>query len=394
MLTGRLPGAESINFRASFFRAGDPIDLQFSGNSLETLSRVGDEVKLQLATYPGVFEIADSLSDGKEELQIELSPQGHLIGLTRSDIVDQVGQAFKGLQAQRIQRGRDDIRVLVRFPINERSTIASLNEMLITAPNGRSIPLANVAIIEPGRGPSQITRVNGYRVLNVTADVDKENTNMVVLLADLQDYVDTMLVKYPSVTYTLEGEQRRQAETFGSLASGIVIVLFAMYCLLALPLKSYVQPLLVMSIIPFGIIGAVIGHWLMGQTLTILSMLGLMALTGVVVNDSLVLVDFINQRHRKAGEALLSAVERAGVVRFRPVMLTSLTTFFGLLPLLMDKSVSAQFLVPMAISLGFGILFATAITLILIPTNIMIADDIAKFFNSKASEIRDAVSAD
>lgn len=394
MLTGRLPGAESINFRASFFRAGDPIDLQFSGNSLETLSRVGDEVKLQLATYPGVFEIADSLSDGKEELQIELSPQGHLIGLTRSDIVDQVGQAFKGLQAQRIQRGRDDIRVLVRFPINERSTIASLNEMLITAPNGRSIPLANVAIIEPGRGPSQITRVNGYRVLNVTADVDKENTNMVVLLADLQDYVDTMLVKYPSVTYTLEGEQRRQAETFGSLASGIVIVLFAMYCLLALPLKSYVQPLLVMSIIPFGIIGAVIGHWLMGQTLTILSMLGLMALTGVVVNDSLVLVDFINQRHRKAGEALLSAVERAGVVRFRPVMLTSLTTFFGLLPLLMDKLVSAQFLVPMAISLGFGILFATAITLILIPTNIMIADDIAKFFNSKASEIRDAVSAD
>lgn len=394
MLTGRLPGAESINFRASFFRAGDPIDLQFSGNSLETLSRVGDEVKLQLATYPGVFEIADSLSDGKEELQIELSPQGHLIGLTRSDIVDQVGQAFKGLQAQRIQRGRDDIRVLVRFPINERSTIASLNEMLITAPNGRSIPLANVAIIEPGRGPSQITRVNGYRVLNVTADVDKENTNMVVLLADLQDYVDTMLVKYPSVTYTLEGEQRRQAETFGSLASGIVIVLFAMYCLLALPLKSYVQPLLVMSIIPFGIIGAVIGHWLMGQTLTILNMLGLMALTGVVVNDSLVLVDFINQRHRKAGEALLSAVERAGVVRFRPVMLTSLTTFFGLLPLLMDKSVSAQFLVPMAISLGFGILFATAITLILIPTNIMIADDIAKFFNSKASEIRDAVSAD
>jgi len=393
-LTGPVPGAESINFRASFFRAGDPINFQFSGNSLETLNTVGEEVKAHLATYPGVFEIADSLSDGKEELQIELSPQGYLVGLTRNEIVNQVGQAFKGLQAQRIQRGRDDIRVLVRFPISERRTIASLNEMLISAPNGRLIPLANVATIKAGRGPSQITRIDGYRVLNVTADVDKENTNMVVLLADLQNYVDTLLAKYPSISYIMEGEQARQAETFGSLQLGIVIVLFAIYCMLALPLKSYVQPVLVMSVIPFGIIGAIIGHWIMGVTLTILSILGLMALTGVVINDSLILVDFINQRHRNAGENLLSAVERAGVVRFRPVMLTSLTTFFGLLPLLMDQSSSAQFLVPMAISLGFGILFATMITLILIPTNIMIADDIAQYFKSKMSDIRAAVTAE
>ena len=389
-MTGQLPGAESLNFRASFFRAGDPIDFQFSGSSLETLNSVGDEFKAYLATFPGVFDIADSLSDGKEELQIELSPQGHLIGLTRTNIVNQVGQAFKGLQAQRIQRGRDDIRVLVRFPIDERNTIASLNEMLIAAPNGRLIPLSNVANIEPGRGPSQITRIDGYRVLNVTADVDKENANMVVMFTDLQSHVESLLVKYPSITYSLEGEQRRQEETFGSLAFGVVIVLFAIYCMLALPLKSYIQPLLVMSIIPFGIIGAVIGHWIMGHTLTILSILGLMALTGVVINDSLVLVDFINQRHRKAGEDLLSAVERAGVVRFRPVMLTSLTTFFGLVPLLLDSSVSAQFMVPMAISLGFGILFATVITLILIPTNIMIADDVAKFFRSKASDLGEA----
>ncbi len=393
-LTGPVPGAESINFRASFFRAGDPINFQFSGNSLETLNAVGEEVKKHLATYPGVFEIADSLSDGKEELQIELSPQGYLVGLTRNEIVNQVGQAFKGLQAQRIQRGRDDIRVLVRFPISERRTIASLNEMLIAAPNGRLIPLANVATIKPGRGPSQITRIDGYRVLNVTADVDKDNTNMVVLLANLQNYVDTLLVKYPSISYIMEGEQARQAETFGSLQLGIVIVLFAIYCMLALPLKSYVQPVLIMSVIPFGIIGAIIGHWIMGVTLTILSILGLMALTGVVINDSLILVDFINQRHRNAGEKLLSAVERAGVVRFRPVMLTSITTFFGLLPLLMDQSSSAQFLVPMAVSLGFGILFATMITLILIPTNIMIADDIAQYFKSKMSGIRGAITTD
>ncbi len=317
-----------------------------------------------------------------------------MIGLTRTDIVNQVGQAFKGLQAQRIQRGSDDIRVLVRFPIDERRTISSLNEMLITAPNGRLIPLANVATIKPGRGPSQITRIDGYRVLNVMADVDKANTNMTVLQSELRSYVDTLLVKYPSISYTVEGEQARQAETFGSLSLGVVIVLFAIYCMLALPLKSYVQPVLIMSVIPFGIIGAVIGHWLMGVTLTILSILGLLALIGVVINDSLVLVDFINQRHRTAGEKLLSAVERAGVVRFRPVMLTSLTTFFGLLPLLMDQSSSARFLMPMAISLGFGILFATLITLILVPTNIMIADDIEQYFKSRARDIRGAVTAD
>jgi multidrug efflux pump subunit AcrB len=391
-MTGPVPGAESLNFRASFFRAGDPIDLQFSGNSLETLNRVGEEVKNHLTTYPGVFEIADSLSDGKEELQIELSPQGHILGLTRNDIVGQVGQAYRGLQAQRIQRGRDDVRVLVRFPIDERRTLSSLNEMLITAPNGRQVPLANVAEITPGRGPSQITRINGYRVLNVTADVDKANTNMVVLLNELTEYVDNLLVMYPSVTYELEGEQARQAETFGSLGTGILIVLFAIYCMLALPLKSYIQPILVMSVIPFGFIGAVIGHWIMGVTMTILSILGLMALTGVVVNDSLVLVDFINQRYRSGSESLYSAVKRAGVVRFRPVMLTSLTTFIGLTPLLMDQSSSAQFLVPMAVSLGFGILFATLITLVLVPTNIMIADDIERYFKRKKENVGGSIA--
>ena len=393
-LIGEVPGAESLTFRSSFFRAGDPIDVRFSGNSLETLQSVGDETKRYLATIPGVFEIADSLSDGKEELQIELSPQGHLLGLTRNEIVRQVGQAFLGLQAQRIQRGRDDVRVLVRYPIEERRTIASLEELLITAPDGRLVPLANVATVKPGRGPSAITRIDGYRVLSVTADVDKASVNTVVLFADLQQYLDELLVKYPGITYSFEGEQARQAETFGSLGIGIIVVLFVIYCMLALPLKSYTQPLIVMSVIPFGIIGAVIGHWLMGVTLTILSTLGLMALIGVVVNDSLVLVDFVNQRHRGRGEKLLEAVKNAGPVRFRPVMLTSLTTFFGLTPLLMDQSSSAQFLVPMAISLAFGILFATAITLILVPTNLLIADDIARFFGRKATELGGSLAAE
>lgn len=390
---GLIPGAETMNYRASFFRPGEPIDVQFSGNSLESLSAIGEELKEQLATYPGVFEIADSLSDGKEELRIELSPQGHLVGLTRSNIVNQVGQAFRGLEAQRIQRGRDDIRVLVRYPIDERDTLASLSEMLITAPNGRRIPLSNVATLTPGKGPSVITRIDRFRVLNVTADVDKENTNMTVLQTDLNDYINSVLTKYPGITFKMEGEQRQQRESFGSLQSGLIILLFVIYALLALPLKSYVQPLIVMSVIPFGIIGAIIGHWIMGHPLSFLSSLGLMALMGVVINDSLVLTDYINQQHRN-GVKLLVAVKSAGVARFRPVMLTSLTTFFGLTPLLMERSSTATFLVPMAISLGFGILFATMITLILVPTNIMIVADIRRFFRAKINDFKSDVVAE
>jgi len=392
-LVGPIPGAETMNYRASFFRPGEPIDVQFSGNSLESLSAIGDEVKKQLTTYPGVFEIADSLSDGKEELRIELSPQGYLLGLTRSDIVLQVGQAFKGLEAQRIQRGRDDIRVLVRFPIDKRDTLASLDEMLITAPNGRQVPLSNVATLLPGKGPSQITRIDRFRVLNVTADVDKDNTNMTVLQADLRNYIDSLMPKYPGITYEMEGEQRQQRESFGSLQSGLIILVFVIYCLLALPLKSYSQPLIVMSVIPFGVIGAVIGHWIMGHPVSFLSSLGLMALMGVVINDSLVLVDYINQQHR-AGIRLSEAVKRAGVARFRPVMLTSLTTFFGLIPLLLEPSSTSRFLIPMAISLGFGILFATFITLILIPVNILIVQDIRRYFGVKTRSVAAAITTE
>ena len=308
------------------------------------------------------------------------------MGLTRSDIVQQVGQAFRGFEAQRIQRGRDDIRVLVRFPVEERGTLSTLNEMLIVAPNGSRVPLANVATLAPGKGPSQITRINGYRVLNVTADVDKEKTNMVVMQAELRDYIDGMLSRYPGISYEMEGEQRQQRKSFGSLMIGWPLLLFAIYILLALPLKSYIQPLLVMSIIPFGFIGAVIGHWIMGYPLSFLSILGLLALSGVVINDSLVLVDCINQKQR-AGKSLWKSVTEAGVLRFRPVILTSLTTFFGLLPLLSEKASAAQILIPMAISLGFGILFATVVTLVLVPANILIVNDIKQFFKRSGGQM-------
>ncbi len=386
-LVGPVPGAVNVNFRASWFRPGEPIDVQFSGNSLNELSSAAESLKEHLTSYPGVFDITDSLSDGKQEIQIELRPQGHLMGLTRAGIVQQVGQAYRGFEAQRIQRGRDDIRVLVRFPIEERGTLSSLKEMLIAAPNGSRIPLANVATLVPGKGPSQITRIDGYRVLNVTADVNKEKVNSVVMQAELRDYLDGMLARYPGISYEMAGEQRQQRDSFGSLMVGWPILLFTIYILLALPLKSYTQPLIVLSVIPFGFIGAVIGHWIMGYPLSFLSILGLLALSGVVINDSLVLVDSINQRQR-AGTSMWKAVTQAGVLRFRPVILTSLTTFFGLLPLLSEKASAAQILIPMAISLGFGILFATAVTLVLVPAIVLAANDIRGYLSALTGNVK------
>ncbi|MEN7342582.1 MAG: efflux RND transporter permease subunit [Pseudomonadota bacterium] len=375
---GVIPGAETLNFRSSWFRGGSPIDVQFSGQSLEQLRAVGEELKTHLKTYDGVFEISDSLSDGKEELRIDLTQQGYVLGLTRADVVGQVSQAFRGFEAQRVQRGRDDVRVIVRLSKTERSTIDTLNELLIRTPGGDEVPLANVARLTPDKGPSQITRIDGYRVLNVQAEVDKGKANMTLIQGGIASFVDSLLARYPGIDYQLEGEAREQSEAFGSLTSALPVVLFLIYCLLALPLRSYLQPLLVMSVIPFGIIGAIAGHWFLGYSISILSILGLMALIGVVVNDSLVLVDYIN-RQLKAGVSLLESITTAGSARFRPVMLTSITTFLGLMPMLSVKATTAQFLIPMGISLAYGILFATFITLLLIPVNMMIAEDVRIF---------------
>ena len=379
-LIGPLPGAESVTFRAELGRGGDPIDVQLSATDLKTLKLVSDEVKNRIRTYPTAFEIADSLSNGKEELQIQLTAQGYAMGMNNTWVTRQVRDAYFGSQVQRIQRGRDDLRVMLRFPLSERQSISKLNDMLINTPSGGKVPLSHVATLKPGKSASAITRIDRYRTINVTADVDKNATNMTTLNADLNQFLTELMSKYPGVSYSLEGEAREQADSFSSLAWGLVFVFFIIYCLLAIPFKSYVQPIIVMSVIPFGAIGAIIGHWIMGMDLTIMSILGLMALIGVVVNDSLVLVDFINAKVRsgiKAYDAVLIAAQS----RFRPVMLTSLTTFIGLMPLLFEKATQAQFLIPMAVSLGFGIIFATFITLILVPVNYLLVEDIKKVSN-------------
>lgn len=371
-MIGTVPGAESLTFRAEIGRVSDPIDVQFSGNDFSTLSEVADKLKAQLRRYPTVFDIEDSLSDGKEELQVELKQEAHALGFTRSDVVNQIRHAFYGFQVQRIQRGRDDVRVMVRYPISERTSISNLADQRISNASGQSVPLSQIVELRPGKSPTSIIRIDRYRTVKVTADIDKTKANMTLIQSELSEFLEQLLQQYPGIDYEFGGEVKEQRESFGSMGIGLLIMLFVIYALLAIPFKSYAQPLIVMSIIPFGAIGALCGHWLMNMDLTMLSMLGMMALVGVVVNDSLVLVDFINKN--QLGMGLREAILQAGVARFRPIMLTSLTTFTGIMPLLFEQSTQAQFLIPMAVSLGFGVLFATFITLLLVPVNYMLVE--------------------
>jgi multidrug efflux pump subunit AcrB len=376
---GVIPGAESLTFRAEIGRGGSPLDVQLSGNDMEQLAAMAEEVKARMREYPGVFDVSDNFEAGKEEVQLAIKPEAELLGLSATDLARQVRQAFFGEQAQRIQRGRDDVRVMVRYPKNERRSIENLESMRIRTPAGVEVPFAEVADVTMGRGFAKIKRVDRRRVVDVSGDVDKESADVEAIKRDLLDYLSSLESRYPAVQFSLEGEAREQRESFSSLGLGLAFVLFVIYALLAIPFKSYGQPFVVMSVIPFGVIGAILGHMLLGMNLSILSLMGMLALVGVVVNDSLVLVDYINRR-RAEGMAIMDAVRTAGVARFRAVMLTSLTTFAGLAPLIVEKSTQAQFLIPMAVSLGFGVLFATFITLVLVPINYLVLDDLRHIF--------------
>jgi multidrug efflux pump subunit AcrB len=355
------------------------LEVQLSGNDVQQLAGMSEEIKARLGEYPGVFDIGDSFEAGKKEVQLAIKPEAELLGLSATDLARQVRQAFFGEQAQRIQRGRDDVRVMVRYPENERRSIENLESMRIRTSSGVEVPFEEVANATMGRSYSVIKRVDRRRVVDVTADVNKETANIESIKRDLVAFLTSLQPRYPDVRFSLEGEAREQRESFASLGLGLAFVLFIMYALLAIPFKSYGQPFIVMSVIPFGVVGAILGHMLLGMSLSILSLMGMLALVGVVVNDSLVLVDYVNRR-RAEGQSTVDAVRVAGVARFRAVMLTSLTTFAGLAPLIFEKSTQAQFLIPMAVSLGFGILFATFITLVLVPINYLILDDLARLF--------------
>lgn len=372
---GPIVGVEQLNFRAEIGRPGDPIDVQLISQDIQALSEISDQIKQKLSTYDGVFDISDNLSDGKIELQITLLPEAELLGFDLQQVTRQVRQAFYGFEAQRIQRGRDDIRVMVRYPIEERANLTDLEDLLIRTASGDEVRFGDIARLSWGRSPSAIYHVAQDRAVNIIADIDKTSVNMTLLTEDLSAFLDELLLQYPTVQATLEGEAAEQRDSLSTVMWGGALVLFAIYALLAIPFGSYSQPFIVMSVIPFAFIGAVGGHWLMGVDLSIMSIMGMLALVGIVVNDSLVLVDFVN-RKVKEGMPIAQAVRESGAARFRPVILTSMTTFLGLLPLLFETSTQAQFLIPMGISLGFGILFATFITLILIPCHYLMLEDI------------------
>lgn len=376
---GDIPGAKELTYRAEIGRGGDPIDVQLTGQDFTVLAEIAARVREKLYEYPGVYDIRDSFEDGKPEIKLTVRPEAELLGLSTTELGRQVRQAFFGDEAQRIQRGRDDVRVMVRYPESERRTVDSLDTMRIRTAGGAEVPFGNVADVQLGHGFSTIRRIDRQRVVSVTADLDKKTTDARAIATDLRSFMSDVLKKYPGVSYSLEGEQREQRESFGSLISGTLFTFFAIYSLLAIPFRSYLQPVLVLMVIPFSIVGALLGHMVMGMSLSIMSLMGMLALAGVVVNDSLVLVDWIN-RCRREGMTLDDAVNTAGGARFRPILLTSLTTFAGLTPLLLEKSTQAQFLIPMAVSLGFGILYATFLSLLLIPTGYRILEDIRRFF--------------
>ena len=380
-LTGPIPGVKQVDFESDLFSTGPPIEIKLSSVSRDDLKKVTSILKDKLQTYAGVFDIKDSFSAGKDEIKLTLRPEAQNYGITMSSLARQVRQAFYGDEVQRIQRGRDEIKVFLRYPKNERVSLNNLEQMNVRVGNNIEVPLGQVAKGELASGYSTITRTDRKRSINIVADVDLTKANANEILARFEaEHISPLLKDYPSVNYSFEGEQREQRDTLGSLFKNFTLALFVVYVLLAVPFKSYLQPLIIMSAIPFGFTGAVIGHLVMGMNLAVLSIIGIVALSGVVVNDSLVMVDFINRYKREDGKTNLEAAMAAGPRRFRPILLTSVTTFVGLFPLLIEKSVQAKFLVPMAISLAFGVLFATLITLILVPTSYMVIEDIKGIF--------------
>ena len=375
-LAGPIPEAVELKFNSSLLSPADDIDVQLTGPDLDELRGVAAALKGRLGEYTGVYEIADSFREGKQEVKLGITPEAEILGLTLADLGRQVRQAFYGEEAQRIQRARDDIRVMVRYPRDNRRSLGDLENMRIRTPDGGAVPFSHVALVELGRGYASIKRVDRYRAVNVTAAVDGAITSAGAVIADLERRIlPEILAGHPGVHYSFEGMMAEQQDTMAGLQRGFLLAFLMVFALLAVPLKSYVQPLIIMSAIPFGMVGAFWGHWVLGMSVTMMSVFGMVALAGVVVNDSLVMVHFINRRRRRNGD-LGIAIREAGVVRFRPILLTSLTTFAGLSPLLLEKSMQARFLIPMALSLASGVLFATFITLLLVPTLYLIVEDI------------------
>ncbi len=377
---GTVPGLESLTFKAEIGPTGGaPIDIQLAHRSRAILETAAEELAEALSRYAGVTDIDDGVSLGKPQLSFRIKPEARNLGLNATDLAQQVRGAFYGVEALRQQRGRDEVKVMVRLPEADRHSYFTVEQLILLTEQGGEIPLAEAAEIEPGRAYTEIKRREGRRIVAVTADVDDQIANVNTILGEVTaNELEALQKKYPGLTYSLEGEQASQQESLSALAMGFVLALLLIYGLLAIPFRSYVQPLIVMLGIPFSFIGAVAGHLLLGYGLSIMSLFGLVALAGVVVNDSLVLIVATNQLRGEKHLSAHDAVIQGAMNRFRPIALTSLTTFFGLAPMMFETALQARFMIPMAISLGFGILFGTVIIVIIVPAVYLIVEELLR----------------
>ena len=379
---GEIPGVKSLTFQNSLLSAGDDVSVELAHADGDQLFRAVNALKSHLATYTGVVDISDTADLGNREFRLSLTPEGLASGLTLESLARQVRQAYEGDESQRIQRGRDDIRVLVRYDRSTREQVGSIEEMRVVLPGGERAPLGTLASIEEARGYASIDRTDRRRVLSVTADVLEGQGNATQINNDLRDvFLPELASKLPGLTYTFEGADREQQESFQGLVAGMGVALLAVFALIAVQLRSYVQPLLIMSVIPLGVVGAVAAHELLGFQLSFFSFFGIISLAGVMVNDSLVLMDLRN-RLIADGRPAWEATIQAGRQRFRPILFTTLTTCLGLAPMIMETSLQAQFLIPVAISLAGGVAFATVVTLLVLPALTLIAEDVQRLSRS------------
>jgi multidrug efflux pump subunit AcrB len=378
---GEIPGMKELKFQAAgHIGGGAPLSFKLYGSNFELLEAAAAELADELASYDGLFDVTNSATSGSEEIKLTIKPEAEALGLTMSSLGRQVRQAFYGEEAQRIQRGKDELRVMVRYPISERRSIADLENMRIRTPDGDEVPFSSVAEVSYGQGYSQISRLNRERSVTVSADIDAEKVEpQQIINAISSEFIPDLLARFPGVKYGLEGSSQDQSEFMARISVAFLVAMFLIYALIAIPLRSYSQPLIIMSVIPFGAIGAVVGHIIMGQAISMFSMFGLIALAGVVVNDSLILVDFINKA-RTRGATIREAVIESGTARFRAIVLTSFTTAAGLIPIMFETNPQAQAIIPTAITIAYGIIFATIITLFLIPALYVLLEDVMERF--------------
>lgn len=376
---GDFPGADSVTFDSpNMGPGGVPIEFKLLSRNedIGDLQAAVEESKARLAEYPGVYDVSDDSTPGKVEFRVRIKERARAMGIPLFELADTVRASYFGAEVMRLQRGRHEVKLMVRYPDSERRSLADFDRIRVRGTDDTEYPITELAEIEITRSASEINRVDQLRSITVSSDLNEqiEGANASDIVKDLKtSFIPELMKKYPGVRVRWEGQEAESRDSIMSLMIGLALAMIGMYILLTIQFTSYLQPLLIMMIIPFGCIGAIAGHFWLGLPVTMFSLFGLVALTGVVVNDSIVLIDFINQRMTD-GMPLQDAVIDAGRRRFRPVLLTSVTTVAGLTPILLETSLQAQFLIPMATSLSFGIMMSTVLVLILVPSFYCILD--------------------